>query len=158
VADCLKPVQQENYLRWDSLGEFLALAVSLEHLATVHQIPKAKVLGAALDKATEKLLSENKSPTRRLGGIDNRGSHFYIALYWAEALAAQEEDVALRDLFNPVAQALANGEDQILKELLDVQGSAVDTGGYYQPDDAKASAAMRSSGTLNQIIQGISQD
>ncbi|MDA7512878.1 NADP-dependent isocitrate dehydrogenase, partial [Verrucomicrobia bacterium] len=150
--------EQENYLRWDSLGEFLALAVSLEHLATVHQIPKAKVLGAALDKATEKLLSENKSPTRRLGGIDNRGSHFYIALYWAEALAAQEEDVALRDLFNPVAQALANGEDQILKELLDVQGSAVDTGGYYQPDDAKASAAMRSSGTLNQIIQGISQD
>ena len=150
--------EQENYLRWDSLGEFLALAVSLEHLATVHQIPKAKVLGAALDKATEKLLSENKSPTRRLGGIDNRGSHFYIALYWAEALAAQEEDVALRDFFTPMAQALADGEDQIVKELLNVQGSAVDTGGYYQPDDVKASAAMRPSGTFNQIIQGISQD
>jgi len=150
--------EQENYLRWDSLGEFLALAVSLEHLATVHQIPKAKILGAALDKATEKLLSENKSPTRRLGGIDNRGSHFYIALYWAEELAAQEEDVALRDFFAPVAQALADGEDQIVKELLNVQGSAVDTGGYYQPEDARASAAMRPSGTFNQIIQGISQD
>ena len=150
--------EQENYLRWDSLGEFLALAVSLEHLATVHQIPKAKILGAALDKATEKLLSENKSPTRRLGGIDNRGSHFYIALYWAEELAAQEEDVALRDFFDPVAQALADGEDQIVKELLNVQGSAVDTGGYYQPEDARASAAMRPSSTFNQIIQGISQD
>jgi len=150
--------EQENYLRWDSLGEFLALAVSLEHLATVHQIPKAKVLGAALDKATEKLLSENKSPTRRLGGIDNRGSHFYIALYWAEELAAQEEDAALRDFFAPVAQALAGGEDQIVKELLNVQGSAVQTGGYYQPDDVKASAAMRPSGTFNQIIQGILQD
>ncbi|MBT7873377.1 MAG: NADP-dependent isocitrate dehydrogenase [Verrucomicrobia bacterium] len=150
--------EQENYLRWDSLGEFLALAVSLEHLATVHQIPKAKILGAALDKATEKLLSENKSPTRRLGGIDNRGSHFYIALYWAEELAAQEEDVALRDFFAPVAQALTDGEDQIVKELLNVQGSAVDTGGYYQPEDAMASAAMRPSGTFNQIIQGISQD
>ena len=150
--------EQENYLRWDSLGEFLALAVSLEHLATVHQIPKAKILGAALDKATEKLLSENKSPTRRLGGIDNRGSHFYIALYWAEELAAQEEDVALRDFFAPMAQALADGEDQIVKELLNVQGSAVDTGGYYQPEDAMASAAMRPSGTFNQIIQGISQD
>ena len=150
--------EQENYLRWDSLGEFLALAVSLEHLATVHQIPKAKILGAALDKATEKLLSENKSPTRRLGGIDNRGSHFYIALYWAEELAAQEEDVALRDFFAPVAQALTDGEDQIVKELLNVQGSAVDTGGYYQPEDARASAAMRPSGTFNQIIQGISQD
>ena len=150
--------EQENYLRWDSLGEFLALAVSLEHLATVHQIPKAKILGAALDKATEKLLSENKSPTRRLGGIDNRGSHFYIALYWAEELAAQEEDVALRDFFAPVAQALTDGEDQIVKELLNVQGSAVDTGGYYQPEDVRASAAMRPSGTFNQIIQGISQD
>jgi isocitrate dehydrogenase len=150
--------EQENYLRWDSLGEFLALAVSLEHLATVHQIPKAKILGAALDKATEKLLSENKSPTRRLGGIDNRGSHFYIALYWAEELAVQEEDVALRDFFAPVAQALADGEDQIVKELLNVQGSAVDTGGYYQPEDARASAAMRPSSTFNQIIQGISQD
>ncbi|MDB4690014.1 NADP-dependent isocitrate dehydrogenase [Verrucomicrobia bacterium] len=150
--------EQENYLRWDSLGEFLALAVSLEHLATVHAIPKAKLLGAALDKATEKLLSENKSPTRRLGGIDNRGSHFYIALFWAEELAAQEEDVALRDFFAPVAQALADGEDQIVKELLNVQGSAVDTGGYYQLEDTRASAAMRPSGTFNQIIQGISQD
>ena len=156
-----KHVQQfekENYLRWDSLGEFLALAVSLEHLAGVHNNPKAKVLGTALDKATEKLLSENKSPTRRLGGIDNRGSHFYIALYWAEALAAQDEDVSLRDFFVPVAQELSANEDQIAKELIQVQGSAVDTGGYYQTDDAKVSAAMRPSITLNKIIQNILKD
>ncbi|MDB4665073.1 NADP-dependent isocitrate dehydrogenase [Verrucomicrobia bacterium] len=147
--------EQENYLRWDSLGEFLALAVSLEHLGSTHENPKARILGAALDKATEKLLAENKSPTRRLGGIDNRGSHFYIALYWAEALATQEEDAALRDIFTPIAQQLSASEKQILEELISVQGSAVDTGGYYQPDDARASAAMRPSSTLNAIIQGI---
>ena len=154
-----KHVQQfekENYLRWDSLGEFLALAVSLEHLSNVHNNPKAKVLGATLDKATEKLLSENKSPTRRLGGIDNRGSHFYIALYWAEALAAQDEDAALRDQFTPIAKELLENEAQIVNELLNVQGSPVDTGGYYQPDDAKASASMRPSSTLNKIIQTLS--
>jgi isocitrate dehydrogenase len=147
--------EQENYLRWDSLGEFLALAVSLEHLGSTHENPKARILGAALDKATEKLLAENKSPTRRLGGIDNRGSHFYIALYWAEALATQEEDAALRDIFTPMAQQLGANEKQIVEELISVQGSAVDTGGYYQPDDARASAAMRPSSTLNAIIQGI---
>lgn len=147
--------EEENYLRWDSLGEFLALAVSLEHLAGVHNNPKAKILGAALDNATEKLLSENKSPTRRLGGIDNRGSHFYIALYWAEALASQSEDASLKDLFGPIAKNLSDNEDQIVKELLDVQGSAVDVGGYYLPDDAKASAAMRPSSTLNKILQNI---
>ena len=154
-----KHVQQfekENYLRWDSLGEFLALAVSLEHLASVHNNAKAKILGATLDKATEKLLSENKSPTRRLGGIDNRGSHFYIAFYWAEALAAQDEDAALSDLFGPVARELSANETQIVDELLKVQGSEVDTGGYYQPDDAKASASMRPSSTLNHIIEKIS--
>jgi isocitrate dehydrogenase len=150
--------EQENYLRWDSLGEFLALAVSLEHLASVHNNPKAKILGTALDKATEKLLSENKSPTRRLGGIDNRGSHFYIALYWAEALAAQDDDGSLRDFFVPIAQELSANEDQISEELLRVQGSAVDTGGYYQPDEAKVSAAMRPSSTLNKIIFGILKD
>jgi isocitrate dehydrogenase len=149
--------EEENYLRWDSLGEFLALAVSLEHLANVHNNPKAKILGTALDKATEKLLEENKSPTRRLGGLDNRGSHFYIALYWAEALAAQDEDASLKDIFTPVARELADKESLILEELLKVQGAPVDTGGYYQPDDAKASAAMRPSATLNQIIANISQ-
>lgn len=148
--------QEENYLRWDSLGEFLALAVSLEHLATIHNNPKAKVLGIALDKATEKLLSENKSPTRRLGGIDNRGSHFYIALYWAQTLAAQEEDASLKEIFTPVALELAAHEESIVEELLKVQGSPVDTGGYYQPDDAKASAAMRPSATLNNIVQSLS--
>lgn len=156
-----KHVQQfekENYLRWDSLGEFLALAVSLEHLASVHNNPKAKVLGATLDKATEKLLSENKSPTRRLGGLDNRGSHFYIALYWAEALAAQDDDAALKNLFAPVAQDLSENEDQIVKELLQVQGTSVDLGGYYQPDDAKVSDAMRPSPTLNTIIENILND
>jgi isocitrate dehydrogenase len=149
--------EEENYLRWDSLGEFLALAVSLEHLANVHNNPKAKILGTALDKATEKLLEENKSPTRRLGGLDNRGSHFYIALYWAEALAAQDDDASLKDIFKPVARELADKESLIVEELLKVQGAPVDTGGYYQPDDAKASAAMRPSATLNQIIADISQ-
>lgn len=149
--------EEENYLRWDSLGEFLALAVSLEHLANVHNNPKAKILGTALDKATEKLLEENKSPTRRLGGLDNRGSHFYIALYWAEALAAQDDDASLKDIFKPVARELADKEFLIVEELLKVQGAPVDTGGYYQPDDAKASAAMRPSAILNQIIADISQ-
>ncbi len=147
--------EQENYLRWDSLGEFLALAVSLEHLGSVHNNAKAKVLGTALDRATEKLLDENKSPTRRLGGIDNRGSHFYIALYWAEALASQNDDESLRESFAPVSREMSTQENQILDELLRVQGSPVDLGGYYQPDDQKASAAMRPSKTLNKIIQGL---
>ncbi len=144
--------QAENYLRWDSLGEFLALAVSLEHLGDAFDNPKAKVLGDALDKATEKLLTENKSPTRRLGGIDNRGSHFYIALYWAEALAAQEEDAELKAHFTPIAEQLAANEQTIVDELIGVQGSAVDLGGYYQPDTTKAATAMRPSATLNGII------
>ena len=150
-----KHVQQfekENYLRWDSLGEFLALAVSLEHLGDSFGNPKAKVLGAALDKATEKLLNENKSPTRRLGGIDNRGSHFYIALYWAEAMTAQDEDTELKSHFAPIAGQLAENEQKIVDELIGVQGGAVELGGYYQPDDAKATAAMRPSATLNGIV------
>ena len=150
-----KHVQQfeaENYLRWDSLGEFLALAVSLEHLATFCGNPAAAVLGKTLDQATEKLLIEDKSPTRRLGGIDNRGSHFYLALYWAQALATQEEDASLKQHFAPIAEKLASEEETILKELLSVQGSQADTGGYYLPDDAKASAAMRPSATFNGII------
>ena len=150
-----KHVQQfeaENYLRWDSLGEFLALAVSLEHLGESFDNPKAKVLGAALDKATEKLLTENKSPPRRLGGIDNRGSHFYIALYWAEALAAQDDDADLKSHFAPIAEQLAANEQKIVEELIGVQKTPVDCGGYYQPDDAKAAAAMRPSATMNGII------
>ena len=150
-----KHVQQfeaENYLRWDSLGEFLALAVSLEHLSAFCQNPAAAVLGKTLDLATEKLLIEDKSPTRRLGGIDNRGSHYYLALYWAQALAAQEEDASLKEHFAPIAEKLAGDEETILKELLSVQGSQADAGGYYLPDDAKASLAMRPSATFNGII------
>ena len=150
-----KHVQQfeaENYLRWDSLGEFLALAVSLEHLSAFCQNPAAAVLGKTLDLATEKLLIEDKSPTRRLGGIDNRGSHYYLALYWAQALAAQEEDASLKEHFTPIAEKLAGDEETILKELLSVQGSQADAGGYYLPDDAKASVAMRPSATFNGII------
>ena len=150
-----KHVQQfeaENYLRWDSLGEFLALAVSLEHLSAFCQNPAAAVLGKTLDLATEKLLIEDKSPTRRLGGIDNRGSHYYLALYWAQALAAQEEDASLKEHFTPIAEKLAGDEETILKELLSVQGSQADAGGYYLPDDAKASTVMRPSATFNGII------
>ncbi|MEC8720439.1 MAG: NADP-dependent isocitrate dehydrogenase [Verrucomicrobiota bacterium] len=150
-----KHVQQfeaENYLRWDSLGEFLALAVSLEHLSAFCQNPAAAVLGKTLDLATEKLLIEDKSPTRRLGGIDNRGSHYYLALYWAQALAAQEEDASLKEHFAPIAEKLAGDEETVLKELLSVQGSQADAGGYYLPDDAKASVAMRPSATFNGII------
>ncbi len=144
--------QEENYLRWDSLGEFLALAVSLEHLGDTFDNPKAKILGAALDKATEQLLTENKSPTRRLGGIDNRGSHFYITLFWAQALAAQRDDSELKSHFAPIAEQLASNEQKIVDELIGVQGSPTDVGGYYQPDAEKASTAMRPSATMNGII------
>ncbi len=153
-----KHVQQfvaENYLRWDSLGEFLALAVSLEHLGDNYDNAKAKVLGATLDDATGKFLLENKSPTRRLGGIDNRGSHFYLALYWAEALAAQDDDADLKAEFAPIAQAMLEHEARIVEELIEVQGQAVEIGGYYQPNDEMASKAMRASATLNGIIDGI---
>ncbi len=153
-----KHVQQfvaENYLRWDSLGEFLALAVSLEHLGNNYDNAKAKVLGATLDDATGKFLLENKSPTRRLGGIDNRGSHFYLALYWAEALAAQDNDADLKAEFTPIAEAMLEHETRIVEELIEVQGQAVEISGYYQPSDEMASQAMRASITLNGIIDGI---
>ncbi|WP_225919207.1 NADP-dependent isocitrate dehydrogenase [Actomonas aquatica] len=153
-----KHVQQfvaENYLRWDSLGEFLALAVSLEHLAGSFDNPKAKVLATTLDAATGKFLVNDKSPTRRVGGIDNRGSHFYLALYWAEALAAQDDDAELKALFTPVAEKLAADEAKIVEELIGAQGSPADIGGYYQPDDAKAAAAMRPSATLNAVIDAL---
>ena len=150
-----KHVQQftaENYLRWDSLGEFFALAASFEHLAEVTGNEKAKVLADTLDTATAKFLEENKSPGRKLGTLDNRGSHFYLALFWAQALAGQTDDLALQTHFIPVAGELAAHEKQITDELAAVQGKAVDLGGYFRPDDTKASAAMRPSATFNRII------
>ena len=150
-----KHVQQfenEGYLRWDSLGEFLALAVSLEHFAEKYGDEKCKILGMCLDLATEKLLQENKSPARRLGEIDNRGSHFYLALYWAEALAHQNENKELAKTFTSLFSTLNKNSDQINKELIETQGNAQDVGGYYLPDDELASKAMRSSNTFNQII------
>jgi isocitrate dehydrogenase len=153
-----KHVQQfleENYLRWDSLGEFFALAASLEHLSGTFQLPKAKVLADTLDTATGKFLEFDRSPGRKLGTIDNRGSHFYLALYWAQALAAQTSDPGLAATFAPVADALTTNESKIVEELLAVQGSPVDVGGYYQPDLAKANTALRPSATLNGILAGV---
>jgi len=150
-----KHVQQflkEDYLRWDSLGEFLALAVSLEHLAKAFDKPKAGILAKALDAATGRFLENDKSPTRKLGGIDNRGSHFYLALYWAQELASQSEDPELQSTFAPLAKALAENENKIITELIGTQGEATDIGGYYHFDDEKASQAMRPSPTLNSII------
>ena len=146
---------KENYLRWDSLGEFMALAASLEHLSTHAGNAKSGVLGRALDEATGKFLIENKSPTRRLGGIDNRGSHFYLTMYWAEALAAQEEDADLKAIFAPVAAAMAEKEEVIVAELNGVQGNAAEIGGYYQFDKAVATSVMRPSATLNAIVDGL---
>ena len=150
-----KHVQQmvaEGHLRWDSLGEFAALGASLEHLSNVTGNAKAAVIGKALDMATEKLLDNNQSPSRRVNEIDNRGSHFYIALYWAQALAAQDEDVDLKAHFATLAEKLAANEKTIASELLNAQGSEVDLGGYYHADPAKVAAAMRPSATLNGII------
>jgi len=153
-----KHVQQfvaENYLRWDSLGEFLALAVSFEHLASTFNNPRAQVLASTLDAATGKFLELDKSPSRKVGGIDNRGSHFYLALYWAEALAAQDDDPELKAVFERVAAELSAEEAVITQELLEVQGKPVELGGYYQPDDRLASAAMRPSATFNRILAGV---
>ena len=150
-----KHVQQfleENYLRWDSLGEFLALAPSFEHISETFGNPKAKILAETLDVATGKFLENDKSPGRKLGTIDNRGSHFYIALYWAQALAAQTQDSELKTLFTPIAEKLTANEAKIVGELNAVQGKPVDVGGYYLPDEAKANAALRPSETLNAII------
>ncbi|MEV4945567.1 NADP-dependent isocitrate dehydrogenase [Streptomyces sp. NPDC053755] len=150
-----KHVQQlvkENYLRWDSLGEFLALAVSFEHLATTTGNARAQVLADTLDRATGTFLNEDKSPSRRLGGIDNRGSHFYLALYWAQELARQTEDAQLAEAFAALAKTLAEQEETIVAELVAVQGSPAEIGGYYQPDAAKASAVMRPSATFNEAI------
>lgn len=150
-----KHVQQfleEGYLRWDSLGEFLALAASLEHLAKVGNNRVAKILADTLDQANAKFLESNKSPARKVGEIDNRGSHFYLALYWAQALAAQTEDKVLAEKFAKLAKDLGDNEKKINEELLAAQGKPQDIGGYYHPDDSKASKAMRPSTTLNRII------
>ena len=150
-----KHVQQllaEDYLRWDSLGEFLALAVSFEHLAQTTGNARAQVLADTLDRATGTLLNEDRSPSRKLGGIDNRGSHFYLALYWAQELAAQQDDPELAEHFTPLAQLLADQEATIVAELLAVQGHPADVGGYYRPDDAMASAVMRPSATFNAAL------
>jgi isocitrate dehydrogenase len=143
---------QEDHLRWDSLGEFLALAVSLEHLAGFAGNPRAQVLADALDAATGRFLDEGRSPSRKAGELDNRGSHYYLARYWAEELAEQTTDAEIAERFGPVAQALVDGEDAIVGELNAVQGKPVDLGGYYSPDPEKASAAMRPSPTLNAAI------
>ncbi len=153
-----KHVQQlvkENYLRWDSLGEFFALAASFEHLAQATGNARAQVLADTLDRATATFLNEDKSPTRRVGGIDNRGSHFYLSLYWAQELAKQTDDAELAKAFAPLAETLAANEETIVDELLAVQGSPVDLGGYYQPDPAKAAAVMRPSKTWNDALASI---
>ncbi|MFD7411721.1 NADP-dependent isocitrate dehydrogenase [Kitasatospora purpeofusca] len=153
-----KHVQQlvkENYLRWDSLGEFFALAASFEHLARTTGNAGAQVLADTLDRATGTFLNEDKSPSRRLGGIDNRGSHFYLALYWAQELAGQTEDAALAEAFAGLAKTLTEQEATIVEELGAVQGSAVELGGYFQPDPAKAAAVMRPSKTLNEAIANL---
>ncbi|HET8602835.1 MAG TPA: NADP-dependent isocitrate dehydrogenase [Marmoricola sp.] len=153
-----KHVQQlvkEDYLRWDSLGEFLALAASFAKYAEVTGNAGAKVLGEALDRATGTLLNEDKSPTRKLGGIDNRGSHFYLAMYWAQELARQTEDEQLAERFAPLAEKLAAEEQTIVEELVAVQGRPADIGGYYRPDPEKASAVMRPSSTFNEAIAAL---
>jgi isocitrate dehydrogenase len=153
-----KHVQQlveENHLRWDSLGEFLAIASSLEDLAFKTGNKKAMILAKTLDEATGKLLDNNKGPSPKAGQLDNRGSHFYLALYWAQALAAQTEDTALKERFAPLARALGENEQKIVAELNAVQGKPVDIGGYYLPDVVKAEAIMRPSQTLNAILDKV---
>jgi len=153
-----KHVQQfvsEGHLRWDSLGEFLALAVSIEDIADKTDNAAARVVAAALNEANGRYLESNKSPSRKVNEHDNRGSHFYLALYWAEALASNGSDAGLAEKFATVADALAKNEEAINAELIAAQGDAVDIGGYYRPNDALASAAMRPSATLNAIIDAI---
>ena len=153
-----KHVQQfveENHLRWDSLGEFLALAESLEHYGRVTGNAKAGVFAKTLDQANGQFLDSNKSPSRKAGELDNRGCHFYLGLYWAQALAAQGDDPELKAQFEPIARQLADNEQQILAELNGVQGRPVAIGGYYHPDQALTSAAMRPSATLNRILDAI---
>jgi len=145
----------ENHLRWDSLGEFLALAVSFEDLAVKTGNARVKVLATALDAANSAYLNNNRAPSRRVGELDNRGSHFYLALSWAQALAAQSDDVALQARFAPVARQLADNEQQIVAELNGAQGGPVELGGYYRPDRAKTAAVMRPSATFNAVIDSL---
>ncbi|MEC8231362.1 MAG: NADP-dependent isocitrate dehydrogenase, partial [Pseudomonadota bacterium] len=150
-----KHVQQfekENHLRWDSLGEFLALAASYEHLANTAGNEKARVLSVTLDKATAKFLDNNKSPSRRVNELDNRGSHFYLAMYWAQELAAQNDDAELKAKFADVAEAMTANEETIVAELNGAQGKSMDIGGYYRPSDEKGFAAMRPSNTFNNAL------
>ena len=152
-----KHVQQftkENHLRWDSLGEFLALAAALEFLAGKADEPLA-VLGKALDRATGKLLENGNAPSRKVGELDNRGSHFYLTLYWAQALAEQTDDEKVQQAFAPLAERLAADEETIVAELNDVQGESVDLGGYYFVDRDKATAVMRPSATFNEAIESL---
>ena len=151
----VQQLQEQNYLRWDSLGEFLALAVSFEHLAQFDDNPRAQILADTLDRATGTFLEENKSPTRRLGGIDNRGSHFYLTLYWAEELAKQDQDDALARAFDTLAATLREQEQTIVEELIAVQGNPVDLGGYYRPDPQKAASVMRPSATFNAALESL---
>lgn len=146
---------EEGYLRWDSLGEFLALQASLEHLAQTQNNEKAQVLADALDAANEKFLAEDKSPARKVGSIDNRGSHFYLAMYWAEALANQTKNQEIAEAFTPVAKAMFDNEAKINEELIGAQGKPQDIGGYYKPDFGKTDAAMRPSSILNSIIESV---
>ncbi|MHA4851585.1 NADP-dependent isocitrate dehydrogenase [Rhodococcus sp. MSC1_016] len=150
----VKQLVEENHLRWDSLGEFLALAVSLEDLGIKTGNDRAKILATTLDAATGRLLDTNKSPSRKTGELDNRGSQFYLAMYWAQELAAQTEDEELAQHFAPLAEGLAENEDTIVRELIEVQGEAVDIGGYYKPDSDKTVAVMRPSKTLNTTLAG----
>jgi isocitrate dehydrogenase len=146
---------KENYLRWDSLGEFFALAASFEHFAQATGNARAQVLADTLDRATETFLEEDRSPGRRLGTTDNRGSHFYLALYWAEELARQTDDAELAEAFGALATRLRENEQTIAEELLAVQGSPADIGGYYRPDEAKVNAVMRPSKTLNEALASL---
>ena len=153
-----KHVQQftkEGHLRWDSLGEFMAIVVSLEHLSELNNNPKAKILAETLDIAIEKLLTSGKSPMRIVGQLDNRGSHFYLAMYWAEELSKQTEDIELKSVFVSIADSLKNNEDVIVTELNNAQGKAEDIKGYYLPDTSATNAVMRPSATLNAIVDNM---
>jgi isocitrate dehydrogenase len=155
-----KHVQQfleENYLRWDSLGEFLALAASLEHLGSRYGSAEVDVLAKTLDQANGKFLDTDKSPSRKVGGIDNRGSHFYLAMYWAQALAAQDVNAELKAKFAPLAKLLTENEQKIVAELAEVQGHGVEIGGYYHPDMTRVGQAMRPSATLNAALAQLSK-
>ena len=153
-----KHVQQfneENHLRWDSLGEFLALGASLDHLGENFNNPKAKILSETLDDATSKFLDKNKSPSRKVNELDNRGSHFYLAMYWAQELANQSKDTSLQSIFSELAVDLKNNETTIVEQLIAIQGKTMDIGGYYDPNDELKAKAMRPSATFNGLIDSL---